>query len=74
MGNVSRTIQPHQDWTQSRSSHLGSKNEEIALTAGERSKIAAPTIQDDPLSSARGAVFGVALGSIIWAVLLWALL
>ena len=28
----------------------------------------------DPLSAARGAVLGVFLGGIIWAVLLWAIL
>ena len=28
----------------------------------------------DPLSAARGVVFGVFLGGIIWAVILWVLL
>ena len=45
---------------------VSSKAEEIAPTAG--------VDDSDPLNPARGAVLGVALGSIIWAVLLWALL
>ena len=66
MGNVSRTLQPQQDWPQSKPNRPCSKAVEIAPTAG---------IDDiDPLNAARGAVFGVALGSIVWAVLLWALL
>jgi hypothetical protein len=74
MGNVSRTLQPQQDWTQSKPSRLGSKAEEKAPTTGERSKIAELVDDSDPLSAARGAVLGVALGSIVWAVILWALL
>jgi hypothetical protein len=74
MGNLDRTLQPPQDCTQSRSSHLGSKSEEIAPTAGEEPKLVEPSREFDPLNAARGAVFGVALGSILWVVLLWALL
>lgn len=74
MGNVSRTLQPQHDWIQSKSSHLGSKSEEIAPTAGEEPKLVEPSREFDPLNAARGAVFGVALGSILWVVLLWALL
>jgi hypothetical protein len=74
VGNVSRTLRPREDWTQSKSSHLGSKSEETAPTTGEEPKLVEPSSDFDPLNAARGAVFGVALGSIFWAVLLWALL
>jgi hypothetical protein len=74
MGNLSRTLQPPQDWTQSRSSHLGTKSEKIVPTEDDGSRFAELASDDDPLNAARGAVYGVAFGSIIWAVLLWALL
>jgi hypothetical protein len=74
MGNLNRPLQPPQDCTQSRSSHLGTESEEIVPTEDEGSKFAELASDDDPLNAARGAVFGVALGSIIWAVLWWALL
>jgi len=65
-GNVSRTLQPQQDWHQSKPGRPYSKVEEIAPAAG--------VDDSDPLNAARGAMFGVALGSIICAVLLWGLL
>ena len=35
-------------------------------------RIAEP-YEDDPLSAARGAVYGVLLGAIMWGVILWLL-
>jgi hypothetical protein len=58
VGNVSRTLQPQHDWIQSKSSHLGSKSEEIAPTAGEEPKLVEPSREFDPLNAARGAVSG----------------
>ncbi len=66
MGILGRTLQPQQDWPQSKPGRPCSKAEEIAPTAG--------VDDSDPLNAARGAVLGVALGSIIWAVILWVLL
>ncbi len=45
-----------------------------APVEGEWAKTAHLDDDSDPLSAARGAVLGVALGSIIWTVILWALL
>ncbi len=45
-----------------------------APAEGEWAKTAHLDDDSDPLSAARGVVFGVLLGGIIWAVILWALL
>ena len=41
---------------------------------GPSTKVAATDDGGDPLSAARGAILGVVMGGIIWAVVLWVLL
>ena len=45
-----------------------------APAVGEWAKAANLDDDSDPLSAARGAMWGVVLGGIIWAVILWVLL
>ena len=45
-----------------------------APVEGEWAKTAHLDDDSDPLSGARGVMWGVVLGSLIWAVILWALL
>ena len=48
------------------------RREEVPAQAPE-GRIAEP-YEDDPLSAARGAVYGIFLGAIIWGVILWLLI
>jgi len=47
------------------------RRDEAPAPAPER-RIAEP-YDDDPLSAARGMVYGVLLGAIIWGVIIWLL-
>lgn len=69
MGNVSRTLQPRQDWTRSEAVDLNSNPENSGAAASERSELTEQIDDSDPLNAAKGAVLGVALGSMIWALL-----
>lgn len=66
MGNITGTLQRAQDSAQSRVSERCSDSRQRDLTD--------PEDHTDPLSAARGLVSGVAIGSVIWATALWAVL
>jgi hypothetical protein len=74
MGNISRTLEARPDWSQSQSGRSGLKPEKIGPGVGQSTNPAGFSGEDDPLRAARGVVLGVALGSTIWAVILWAVL
>ena len=74
MGSVSRILQPRQDWPQSKADLLDPNADSGGATGRGRSEITERIEDCDPLNAAKGAVLGVALGSMIWVALLWALL
>ena len=74
MGNVSRTLQPRQDWAQSDTDPLNAYAEYCGAAEGARPDVSEPIDVGDPLCAARGAVLAAALGSLFWGGLVWVLL
>ena len=74
MGNISRTLGPRTDWPESWSGRLASKSEKAALDVRLDPQPAGPGEDHDALRAARGALLGVTLGALLWALILWLLL
>ena len=74
MGNVSSTLQPRQDWAQSDTDPLDAYAEYCGAAPLERPGVGEPIDVGDPLCAARGAILALALGSLFWGGVLWALL
>lgn len=66
MGNITGTLQRTQDSAQSGVGERCSNSRQVNRTDSED--------HTDPLSAARGAVVGVGMGSVIWALAVWAVL
>jgi len=53
---------------------LSHEAQNIAPAESEWAKTAHPDNDGDPISAARGVVWGVLLGGVFWAIVLWVLL
>jgi hypothetical protein len=74
--NLGERLQPRQAPLTAAKSDLANAilNERSDVSEATSKNLSVFQTRNKDLNAARGAMFGVALGSIIWAVLLWALL